>query len=99
MPSNPEALALRRAQLLQRSGELRQQLAQDAQVLTPWLGVADGVRLVSNWLQRHPEWAAVGVATLVVLKPQRAMSLALKAWSGWKVWRRVRSVWAQTQRR
>lgn len=99
MLSKSEQLALRRAQLVQRSGELRQQLARDATVLAPWLGAADGVRLAGAWLQRHPEWVGAGVATLVVLKPRRVMSLGLRAWSVWQMWQRARSVWAEAPRR
>jgi hypothetical protein len=96
--SKAEQLARRRQQLLLRSGELRQQLSRDAQVLAPWLGAADGVRSASAWLQRHPEWVAAAVATLVVLKPRRVLSLGLKGWSGWKMWQRARATWAGVSR-
>lgn len=92
--SKAEHLARRRQQLLVRSSELRQQLAQDAQVLTPWLGAADGVRVATAWLQRHPEWVVGAVATLVVLKPRRVLSWGLKGWSGWRMWQRARAAWA-----
>jgi hypothetical protein len=99
MMSHADRLAERRLQLVQRSAELRHQLAQDAMVMAPWLGAADGVRALGWWAKRHPAWVGAAVATLAVLKPRRAVSWGLKAWSGWRMWQRARVAWDASSKR
>ena len=83
------ALALRRQQLLARSGQLRQQLARDAQVLRTPLALADQVRHGWRWLQARPHWLGLGVAVLVAWRPRRVWWWAGRLWAGWRLWQRL----------
>lgn len=82
----------RQQQLLARSNLLRQQLADDAQVLQRPLALADQVRHGFRWLKAHPEVLAGAAVLLALLRPQRAWRLALRGWAGWQLWRRVQRV-------
>ena len=84
-----QALAQRRQQLQDRSALLRNQLADDAQVLRTPLAVADQVRQGWRWLKAHPQWVGVGVAVLVVWRPRRLAWLAGRLWAGWRLWQRL----------
>ncbi len=90
-PDRAEVL-LRRERLLLRSGQLRQDWAQQVQVLRKPLGLADQARAGAHWLMQHPEWP-IGVATLlIVLRPGRALRWASYAWQGYGLYRRVQRV-------
>jgi hypothetical protein len=90
-PDRAEVL-LRRERLLLRSGQLRQDWAQQVQVLRKPLGLADQARAGAQWLMQHPEWP-IGVATLlIVLRPGRALRWASYAWQGYGLYRRAQGV-------
>lgn len=91
MSSDRDPLAQRRVRLQQRSAVLREQLAADVQVLSPLLGTADRVRQAVQWVKANPLWVGAGVAGLVVLRPRRSLSVAVRAWSAWRFVQRVRS--------
>ena len=91
--AHPTDLLARRDQLRLRSALLREQIAQRAQTLRPALRLADRARAGAGWARRHPAWlAAAGGAALGVLatRPKRALALALRAWSAWRVLRRFK---------
>ena len=86
-PDRDEVLR-RRERLIQRSSQLRQDWAQQVQVLRKPLGLADQVRAGAQWLLQHPEWP-IGVGTLlIVLRPGRALRWASYAWQGYGVYQR-----------
>ena len=90
--------AQRREQLLIRSITLREQLAQQAQVLAAPLAIADSLRNSLHWLRQHPEWPLGGLALLALLRPRRAWRWASRVWWGWRLWRRG-SRWLAAARR
>ncbi|MDR0479554.1 MAG: YqjK-like family protein [Burkholderiaceae bacterium] len=95
-------LAERREQLLHRSAQLREQLAQRAQVFRPALRAADKIGVGAQWMRRNPVWGLLGAAALVgvaVTRPGAALRLTMRAWSGWQLLRRVRPVAAGLLRR
>lgn len=82
-------LQLRCQQLQQRSAGLRLQLAHDARVLQAPLALADQVRDSWRWLRSHPQWLAAATGVLVLLRPRRALRLARRLWTGWRLWQRL----------
>jgi len=84
-----DAARQRQQQLQVRSGRLRQQLVDDAQLLRRPLALADQVRHGWQWLRAHPEVLAGGALLLALVRPRRAWRLASRAWAGWQLWRRL----------
>ncbi|MCA0327029.1 MAG: hypothetical protein LCH89_15725 [Proteobacteria bacterium] len=88
-------LAVRREQLLLRSSQLRERLSARSQAFRPAFGVAerlrDGVEVVR---QNRALVLLVGAAALgaVAVRPRAALSLGLRAWSGWQMFKRVQPV-------
>ncbi|HSV44292.1 MAG TPA: YqjK family protein [Ramlibacter sp.] len=90
--------AARQAQLLERrralqaqSRGLRLRITLEAQPLRRPLALADQAWAGIGWLAAHPQWPAAAAALLVVLRPRKAIGWALRLWSGWRLWRRVRA--------
>ena len=77
-------LATRRGELLAQSRMQRQQLGQQLAPLAEALGTADrGLEYLlraGRWLQRNPVVVAVGVATLVALRPAKVLRLLRRVW-------------------
>ncbi|MDR0457584.1 MAG: YqjK-like family protein [Burkholderiaceae bacterium] len=95
-------LADRRAALLLRSAQLREQLAWRAQVLRPAVRAADKVHAGARWARRNPVWLLLGAAALTgvaLTRPRAALRLAGRAWSGWLLLRRAWPVAASLLRR
>jgi hypothetical protein len=93
MAWSADKLALRRQALVMRSAALRETLAADGRNLAPVFEVADLAQDAWIWVRARPlavllPVAAVGVAW-VVRKPSRVFTLPLRAWSLWRLWRRV----------
>jgi hypothetical protein len=88
-------LILRQQRLLRRNAQLRVILANQAQVLTTPLVVADRASAGLQWLSRNPQWPLAALLLLVVLRPRRAMVWAGRAWWGWRTFKRVRT-WVYT---
>ena len=93
MNGSAEKLALRRHQLVTRSAALRQAAAADWRTLAPVFTVADRAQDAWRWLRERPlavllPTAAVG-AIWVVRRPARLVTLPLRFWSLWRLWRRV----------
>ena len=82
----------RRELLLMRSRDLRLRLAEDSQVLARPLALVDRIRDGFHWLAAHPQWVALPIAITVVLRPRRVLGWALKAWRGWRMFRRVQGL-------
>ena len=83
---------IKREQLLVRSDELRQRLGQQALVLRNPLALADKIRNGYHWLMAHPQLLLLPVAVTVALRPRRVVGWALRAWWGWRLWRRVQGL-------
>ena len=90
-----DELMRRRERLLLRSAILRQDWAQQVQVLGAPLGVADQARAATRWLVQHPEWPLGAAVLLVLLRPGRVLRWASYAWQGYGVYRRVQRVMAR----
>lgn len=89
MSARAQALARRQLDLVRRSGELRHAFAQDAQALQRPLALADQVHAAWCWLRAHPEVPLAAAAVLVVLRPRRALRLAWRVWTGWRLWQKL----------
>lgn len=104
-PLSPNALAVRRQQLVLRSAQLRAQLVQRSGVLQPALRLSDRLHDGMQALRQHQGLSLLG-ATLVLgmglMRPRLVLGLGLRAWSGWRLWRRVQpvalGVWRQLMR-
>lgn len=88
-----ETPAQRRQRLLARSAELRLQLVQQSRVIERPLVWADRAQALWQWAQtRRGPLLAGGVALTAVLllrRPRRAVGLAAKLWSLWRLARRA----------
>jgi hypothetical protein len=91
-------LGVRQTQLLARSQQLRERLGQEAQAMAPALAVADRVRGGFQWLMARPLWLAAIVAVPLLLRPRRAIAWGLKMIWGWRVWRRLQALRADSDR-
>lgn len=87
---NPNDVRLRQQQLLIRSTELRQTLRNDLQRLQGPAAWADQLQAGWVWLYQHPQWPALGLALLLILKPRRLLSWSGKLWWLWKSARKFR---------
>ncbi|MCZ8252346.1 MAG: YqjK family protein [Hylemonella sp.] len=84
------ALALGEQALLQRSAGLRDALGRQSQTLKAPLALLDQLRVVIDWLGRHPVLPLLMLALLKLKRPQRALDslsrlyalsqLLLRAW-------------------
>jgi hypothetical protein len=85
-------LTARREQLCQRSAQLRERIAERAQVLKPGLRAVDRVRNGVRAAQDNPVWLLLGVALAgaALARPRAVFDLGLRVWSGWRLWRRIR---------
>jgi len=87
-------LAVERGRLLERISSQRQLLAQQLQPLGEAMGTADrviaGTRECGDYLKRHPELVATGVAVLVILRPGRVWRWSRRGFFAWRTWRMLR---------
>ncbi|QSI76451.1 YqjK family protein [Niveibacterium microcysteis] len=84
-------LALRRAELVERSGRERARLVADLGALAPAFGAADKVVAAASWARRHGAVIViVAAAVLAVRRPSRLLKYAGQAWSLWQVYRGYR---------
>jgi len=90
-------LQQRQWQLLQRSAQLRGDVAQAWQGVQRPLSAADLVLAGWLWLRRHPELPLVATLVLVVLRPRRVWRWGGRLWWVWRRWRRVQR-WLDTGR-
>lgn len=97
-PGRAEQLARRRESLVHRSGQLRSRVAEQMQVVQPALVWADRLQDAWHWLRANPLVVAGGVLAVAVWRPRRALGLALRAWSGWKLLQRARSAGSAASR-
>ena len=91
-----DELLLRQQQLLTRSAELRLELAQQAQVLTRPLAMADKARELVHWLASNPAWPAGAVLALIILRPRRTLVWGARLWWGWQTYMQARR-WIENQ--
>ncbi|EXI67327.1 MAG: hypothetical protein AW08_02162 [Candidatus Accumulibacter adjunctus] len=87
-------LAVERGRLLERISSQRQLLTQQLQPLGDAMATADrvvaGARQCGDYLKRHPELVATGVAVLVILRPSRVWRWSSRAFLAWRTWRMLR---------
>lgn len=94
MESSADRLAQRRQMLVLRSAALRQALTTDLQGFAPAFTVAHRAQDAWIWLRARPlallllPAVAAGLAW-AVRKPSRVLTLPLRAWSLWRLWRRI----------
>lgn len=90
-PDRAEQLLRRRESLVQRSGQLRAQVANQLQVMQPALVWADRLQDAWIWARANPLAVAGSVLAVVVWRPRRSLGLALRLWSAWRLLQRARS--------
>jgi len=81
---NPDNVRLRQQRLLIRSTELRLGLSQQLQHLQRPAAWADQLKAGWDWLYQHPQWPALALVSLLVLKPKRFLAWTGKLWWLWK---------------
>lgn len=82
----------RRMRLLDRAAQERARIAAaaaGASAVEPWIEAA---RRGLDEARRRPLAVLAVVALLVAARPRRMLSLALKGWSAWQVYRRARAL-------
>lgn len=84
-------LARRRERLVRRSAHLREDVATGLQVLQPALSWADRIQDAALWLRAHPLAAVAAGLAVAAWRPRRVMGWGLRAWSAWKLVRRLRA--------
>jgi len=93
MTRSAEQLALRRQALVLRSVALRGALNANLRGIAPAFAVADRAQDAWIWLRAKPLAALLPLAAICVVwavrKPSRLVTLPLRAWSLWRLWRRV----------
>ena len=85
-------IAQRQAELVARSGSLRESFARDAVVLQRPFAAVDRIRSGFQWIVAHPYWLLLGLAAPLLLRPKKVTGWTLKAWAYWRVWRRAQRV-------
>jgi hypothetical protein len=93
MKSAVDRLAQRRQTLVFRSAALRQAVTTDLRLIAPAFTVADRAQDAWIWLRAKPlalllPAVAAGLVW-AVRKPSRVLTLPLRAWSLWRLWRRI----------
>lgn len=89
-------LAARREQLRLRSAQLREQIAVRTDLFRPVFNATDrvrsGVRNVKDLPSNHAFMLLAGAAAAgaLLVRPRAAINLGVRAWSGWRVYRRMR---------
>ncbi|WP_439586641.1 YqjK family protein [Hydrogenophaga sp.] len=88
---NPRArvLARRRERLVQRSSYLRRQAETEVRGLQSTFTWVDRIQDAWHWLRANPLAVAGGVGALALWRPRRALGLGVRAWSMWRLVRRV----------
>ena len=85
-----QANASRRTGLLARSARLREEFSAGAQALQAPLATADRVRDAVHWCRERPWVLGIAAAGFALVKPGRVLSLGMRVWGGWRLWRQVR---------
>ncbi len=80
----PDDVRLRQQLLLVRSTELRGNLNRQLQGLQRPAAWLDQFNAGLAWLYQHPQWPAVGLALLLILKPSRFVVWTGRLWWLWK---------------
>ena len=88
------ALALRKARIVLRAGQQREQLARHGESLRTPCAVADKVLAAGRYVRAHPWTAGVAVGVAAWLMRRKGVGWAGYAWRAWRTWRLV-SAWAQ----
>ena len=85
----PNNVRLRQQHLLVRSTELRLASRGHLQSLERPAALADHLKAGWVWLCQHPQWPALGLVLLLMLKPGR-----VAVWAGrlWWLWRSTRTL-------
>jgi hypothetical protein len=84
--------ARRRRLLLMRSSALRSGLALQTELLLAGpLQAAGKAGRVLHWVRSRWPLLAGAAAVIAVARPRRVLSLSLKGWALWRLWRRLRS--------
>jgi hypothetical protein len=82
-------LERRRERLLRRSALLRSQARFEVLGLQRKLSWIDRLQDAWRWLRAHPLAVAGSVGALALWRPRRALGLGLRAWSLWRLTRRL----------
>lgn len=91
MRPHGDELQLRRGRLLERIAVQRTTLARDAEPLGAALRKTDQlisrVRAAADYLQRHPGFAALGTAALLVMRGGSLVRWGKRGFFAWRIWR------------
>jgi len=88
----------RRAELQQRSADLRLKLVRHSVALRPLFGAAEQARQVVGFVRQRPWLTGLVVGLLFLRQPRRLLRWAWKGWAGWRVLLKWHRLWQQTGR-
>jgi len=89
---------VRRAQLQQRSADLRHKLVRHTEAVRPLFGLAEQARQAAVFVRQRPWIPALAVGLLFFRQPRRVLRWAWKGWTGWRVLLKWHRLWQQTGR-
>jgi hypothetical protein len=84
-------LVLRQQRLLARNSQLRSEMADVVQGLRKPLAIADAAHACLKWLHQNPILPLVALLAMVLVRPQRVISLGGRAWWVWSMFNRVKT--------
>lgn len=88
-----QTLWMRRAELVQQSGLLRERLVAHGHALAPLFHAAEQARGAAHWVRVHP-WVPFAVVGLLVWRrPRRVLRWMWKGWAAWRLYLRLRRAW------
>lgn len=85
-----ELLARRRERLVLRSAALRRRAVAQSDGLQPALNWANRLQDGWRWLRGNPLTATATTVALAAWRPARLLGLGWRAWSAWRLFRRLR---------
>ncbi|MGE0097086.1 MAG: hypothetical protein AB7S86_01955 [Hydrogenophaga sp.] len=89
MNARARVLARRRERLVQHSSHLRRQAGAEVRDLQGAFIWIERAQDAWHWVRANPLVVAGAVGTLALWRPRRALGLGVRAWSLWRLVRRV----------
>lgn len=88
---NNDELLLRQQGLVAHSTQLRDSLANQAQVFRKPLAMVDQARHSLQWLYRNPQWPLGVLLVVFLLRPRRTVVWGGRVWWAWTSFNRAKT--------
>ena len=79
----------RRAELVERAGQQREELSRRVRAGVAWFDASTWLGAGWRVVRSRPFLIGGAVALLVVLRPKRVIAWSARIWTGWQAFRRV----------